>query len=67
MKKYLEDNTIKLFATHSEQKAQIVERLNQPTRGSYFGISQRKTQEGILISFKTLHQNTMDLTTEVSK
>ena len=34
---------------------------------SSFGISQRKTQEGILTSFKPLHQNSMRFTTEVSK
>ena len=29
MKSYLEDNNIKLFATHNERKAQIVDRSNR--------------------------------------
>ena len=61
MKIYLADN-IRLFARHSKQKAQIVERLNRTIKGIMFSISQTKTQEGILMFFKTLHQNTMHLT-----
>ena len=38
----------------------------EPSRGSCFGISE-KNQEGILIFFKPLHQNTMHHSTEVSK
>ena len=36
MKTYLADNNIKLFATHSEQKAQIVERLNRTIKKIIF-------------------------------
>ena len=36
MKTYLADNNIKLFATHSEQKAQIVERLNRTIKKIMF-------------------------------
>ena len=36
MKTFLEENNIKLFATHSERKAQIVERLNRTIKGIMF-------------------------------
>ena len=38
VKTYLADNSIKLFATHSERKAQIVERLNRTIKGIMFRI-----------------------------
>ena len=36
MKIYLADNNIKLFATHNERKAQIVERLTRTFKGIMF-------------------------------
>ena len=36
MKTYLANNNIKLFATHSERKAQIAERLNRTIKGIMF-------------------------------
>ena len=36
MKSYLENSNIKLFATHSEGKGQIVERLNRTIKGIKF-------------------------------
>ena len=36
MKTYLADNNIKLFVTHSERKAQIVERLKRTIKGIMF-------------------------------
>ena len=62
MKTYLANKNIKLFATHSEWKAQIAERLNRTIKGIMFRYFTKKTQESILISFKTMH-----LTTESSK
>ena len=56
VKTYIADNNIMLFATHSEPKAEIVERLIRTIKGIMFGISQRKTREGILISFMKLFQ-----------
>ena len=69
IKTYLATNNIKLFATHSERKAHIVERLNRTIMGimlRYF-TKKKKTQEVILISLKTLRPYTMHLTTETSK
>ena len=68
MKSYLANNNIKLFSRHSEREnLRLWKDYIQPSRGSCFGNLQRKTQEGILISFETFHQNTMHLSTEVSK
>ena len=67
VKNYLKDNNIKLFATHSEEKAQIVERLNRTIKGTMFRYFTIILNKNILISFKTLYRNTMRLTTEVPK
>ena len=42
MKTYLVNNNIKLFATHSERKSQIVERLNRTIKGIIFRYFKKK-------------------------
>ena len=42
VKTYLADYSIKLFATHSERKALIIERLNRTIKGIMFPFSAKK-------------------------
>ena len=42
VKTYLAKNNTKLFATHSERKAQIVERLNRTIKGIMFRYFKKK-------------------------
>ena len=58
VKTYLPECNMKLFTTHSEQKAQIVERLNRTIKA----ITRR-----YIDILQDIDQNTMPLTTEVSK
>ena len=49
VKTYLADNNIKLFATHNERNAKIVERLNQSIKAIIFWYFKKKnTRQCIL-------------------
>ena len=61
VKTYPAENNIEI------EKHKLQKDLIESSRGSCFDISHRRTQESILIFFKTSHQNTMHLTTEESK
>ena len=67
VKTYLPECNMKLFTTHSEQKAQIVERLNRTIKGIMLRYFTKKSTRRYIDILQDIDQNTMPLTTEVSK